>query len=207
MTGISNLIFYGDSQGENAAAKARVRSAVVGDVAISLSKESEETSIFGKTVRIAVSVDHSAAFTAGQFDVTLPAGMSLAGQSLSDRSNGHELMANEIGNGTYRFVAATIDNNEFSGRSGALVFLDVEVSGSYAGGDITVGNIIFSDARGTSYRIVGPGNDGGATGVDGITAPTIKERIYSIGGQMKKAVVKGLNILVGEDGKAKKVIK
>ena len=207
MTGISNIIFYGNPLGEEGAAKARVRSAVVGDDAISLSKESEETSIFGKTVRIAVSVDHSAAFTAGQFDVTLPAGMSLAGQSLSDRSNGHELMANEIGNGTYRFVAATIDNNEFSGRSGALVFLDVEVSGSYAGGDITVGNIIFSDARGTSYRIVGPGNDGGATGVDGITAPTIKERIYSIGGQMKKAVVKGLNILVGEDGKAKKVIK
>ena len=35
----------------------------------------------------------------------------------------------------------------------------------------------------------------------------MKERIYSVGGQMMKAVKKGLNIIVGEGNNSKKVIK
>ena len=104
-------------------------------------------------------------------------------------------------------VAATIDNTKFNGRTGALVLIDVEVSCSYTGGEISFSNVIFSDANGISYSIVGPGNDGETTGIDGVTAPTVKERIYSIGGQMKKALKKGINIIVGEDGKGHKVVK
>lgn len=208
MTQISNIIFYGNPLGkQEEAAGAKGQLTVVDNDEITLVKESEETSVFGKTVRVAVNVAHNVAFTAGQFDVKLPEGMKIASQSLTERGNGHELLCNEIGNGLYRMVAATIDNTKFNGRTGALVVLDVEVSGSYTGGEISVSNAIFSDANGISYTIVGPGNDGETTGIGGVTAPTVKERIYSIGGQMKKALKKGINIIVGEDGKGHKVVK
>ena len=208
MTKISNIIFYGKPNGlDPEAAGAKGQLTVVDNDEITLVKESEETSVFGKTVRVAVNVAHNVAFTAGQFDVKLPEGMKIASQSLTERGNGHELLCNEIGNGLYRMVAATIDNTKFNGRTGALVVLDVEVSGSYTGGEISVSNAIFSDANGISYTIVGPGNDGETTGIGGVTAPTVKERIYSIGGQMKKALKKGINIIVGEDGKGHKVVK
>ncbi|OYP69561.1 hypothetical protein [Prevotella sp. P2-180] len=208
MTQISNIIFYGNPLGkQEEAAGAKGQLTVVDNDEITLVKESEETSVFGKTIRVAVNVAHNVAFTAGQFDVKLPEGMKIASQSLTERGNGHELLCNEIGNGLYRMVAATIDNTKFNGRTGALVLIDVEVSGSYTGGEISVSNVIFSDANGISYSIVGPGNDGETTGIDGVTAPTVKERIYSIGGQMKKALKKGINIIVGEDGKGHKVVK
>ena len=35
---------------------------------------------------------------------------------------------------------------------------------------------------------------------------TAEERIYSVGGQMMKAVKKGINIIVGDDNKSKKVV-
>ena len=208
MTKISNIIFYGNPNGEAAAASRGARAVANEGDEITLSKESEETSIFGKTVRIAVNVAHSEEFTAGQFDVVLPEGMKLAGASLTGRANGHELMSSELGDGVYRVVAATVENEMFNGKSGALVVLDVEVAGSYNGGGITISNAAFSNARGTLFTVAVPGaGTGNATGIDSITAPTVKERIYSIGGQIQKTVRKGLNILVGEDGKGKTVVK
>ena len=95
----------------------------------------------------------------------------------------------------------------FVDRSGALVLLDIEVQGNYNGDGITITNAIFADANGVAYNLTTPAN-GNTNGVDGITtAPTVKERIYSVGGQVKNALVKGINIIVGDNGKAKKVIK
>ena len=213
---ISNIIFYGDPAGEKVeeteggTTRARVvRSATSADGELAVTKTGEETTVFGKTVQIAVEVAHQATFTAGQFDIQLPAGMKLVGQTLSDRANGHELLSNEIADGKYRFLASTIDNNAFNGNSGAIVVLSVEVGSDYNGGDIQVSNVIFSDAKGRSYSItrgIGDGT-GETTGINAITAPTMKERIFSIGGMVKKSIQKGINIIVGEDGTARKVVK
>lgn len=216
LTQISNIIFYGDPAGEKVeeteggTTRARVvRSATSADGELAVTKTGEETTVFGKTVQIAVEVAHQATFTAGQFDIQLPAGMKLVGQTLSDRANGHELLSNEIADGKYRFLASTIDNNAFNGNSGAIVVLSVEVGSDYNGGDIQVSNVIFSDAKGRSYSItrgIGDGT-GETTGINAITAPTMKERIFSIGGMVKKSIQKGINIIVGEDGTARKVVK
>ena len=213
LTKISNIIFYGNPDGEEGTTtKARALNsnpiASVDDV-ITVNKTSEETTVFGKTVQIAIEVAHQQTLTAGQFDVKLPEGMKLVGQELTDRANGHELLSNEIADGQYRFVASTIDNNAFNGNTGSIVVLNVEVDGSYQGGAIEVSNAIFSDAKGRSYSItrgIGDGT-GETTGIDNITAPTMKERIYSIGGMVKKSIQKGINIIVGEDGTARKVVK
>lgn len=216
LTQISNIIFYGDPAGEKVeeteggTTRARVvRSATSADGELAVTKTGEETTVFGKTVQIAVEVAHQATFTAGQFDIQLPAGMKLVGQTLSDRANGHELLSNEIADGKYRFLASTIGNNAFNGNSGAIVVLSVEVGSDYNGGDIQVSNVIFSDAKGRSYSItrgIGDGT-GETTGINAITAPTMKERIFSIGGMVKKSIQKGINIIVGEDGTARKVVK
>lgn len=213
LTMISNIVFYGNPKGEEGTTtKARALNsnpiASVDDV-ITVNKTSEETTVFGKTVQIAIEVAHQQTLTAGQFDVKLPEGMKLVGQELTDRANGHELLSNEIADGQYRFVASTIDNNAFNGNTGSIVVLSVEVDGSYQGGAIEVSNAIFSDAKGRSYSItrgIGDGT-GETTGIDNITAPTMKERIYSIGGMVKKSIQKGINIIVGEDGTARKVVK
>ena len=206
MTRISNLIFRGSENGETT--RARATRSVEGDQ-ITIAKQAEETTVFGKTVQIAVNVTNNASFTAGQFDVTLPAGMKLVGQELTGRSNGHEIFGSELSEGKYRILAATIENTAFVGHEGALVVLNVEVGSDYTGGTVEVNNAIFSDADGRSYVITrGIGDSTGeTTGIDSITAPTMKERIFSIGGMVKKSVQKGINIIVGEDGTTRKVIK
>lgn len=204
---ISNIIFYGNEAGP-AATRARATRNVETDQ-ITIAKQSEETTVFGKTVQLAINVTNNATFTAGQFDVTLPAGMKLVGQELTDRGNGHEILSSELSEGKYRILASTVENSAFAGHDGALVVLNVEVGSDYAGGNIEVSNAIFSDAEGHAYVItrgIG-GGTGDTTGIDSITAPTMKERIYSIGGMVKKTVQKGINIIVGEDGTARKVVK
>ena len=172
---------------------------------ISAAVESEETTVFGKTVRLAINVESGVAFTAGQFDVKLPAGMKLAKASLSDRANGHEVLTNELSNGLQRVLVSVVENNSFAGNNGALVYLDVEVGSGFNGGNIELSNAIFSDVRANSYKLT---SDAPIvpTGIDGIEAATVKERIYSVGGQMMKAVKKGINIIVGDDNKSKKVV-
>lgn len=209
MNSISNLLKFGNANGQVAAAKGfGLQAKAIDSESVGMTKVSEETTMFGKTVRIALNVSSNVAFTAGQFDVKLPEGMKLVGQEMTERANGHELLTNEIGDNLHRFVAATIENNEFNGNEGALVVLDVQVAGNYAGGEIELSNVIFSDAQANSYNMADQKIGGQATGIDGITtAPTVKERVYSIGGMLMKSVKKGINIIVGEDGKTHKVVK
>ena len=207
LTQVSKNIFNGTSFTK--AANASARAAALGqnvDIDMNVTMESEETTLFGKTLRLAVNVASSQAFSASQMDITLPAGLTLSKATLSNRANGHELAANKLANGAIRLVAETIENAEFIGNAGALIYLDVEVGSDFNGGDINVNNIIFSDTDARVYRteLNGPATP---TGIDGVEAATMKERIYSVGGQMMKAVKKGLNIIVGEGNNSKKVIK
>ena len=206
MTGISNLIFHGSVTGPQAGAPSRARAFDASADQLTVANESENTTIFGKTVRMAINLSNAETFTAGQMDIILPQGMKLAGQELSARANGHELLASELGNGAYRMVASTVDNNAFNGSNGALIFIDVEVGSDYNGGNITIDNVIFSDAQANSYYLSKNGPIV-PTGIDGIEAASVKERIYSVGGQMMKAVKKGINIIVGENNKTQKVVK
>ena len=203
LTCISNIIFKSDyilPEPERASLRGNAET----EVQLTVANQSEETTIFGKTVRMAISLDNNLAFAAGQLDITLPQGMKLAGQSLTDRANGHDLLANEIAGGTYRLVASTVENNAFIGNNGALILIDVEVGNDYNGGEITVDNVIFSDSKGNCYE-VNSDRYVHLTGIESIEAASMKERIYSVGGQVMKTVKKGINIIKGENG-AKKVV-
>ena len=200
---ISTIIF-GENV-NNASRAALFASDFSAENKIAAAIDSEETTIFGKTVRVAINVESGVAFTAGQFDVKLPAGMKLVGASLSERANGHEVLTGDLENGMKRVVVSVVENNSFNGNNGALVYLDVEVASDFNGGNIEVSDAIFTDGCANSYYLT---NNGPVvpTGIDGVEAATAKERIYSVGGQMMKAVKKGINILVGDDNKSKKVV-
>lgn len=213
LTCVSNLVFHDNwawTPDENTAAPAPAKARVLASVpaestdGVSITVESEETTIFGKKVRVAVNVDNTADYVGYQMDIKLPEGMTLAGENLTERANGHELMSADIAGGWHRVLVSTMENNAFAGTSGAMLYLDVEVSGDFKGGDVELGNVMFTDATGRVYKMKAAVGDR-PTGITDITAPTVKERIYSVGGQVMKAVKKGVNIIVGSDGTTKKV--
>lgn len=203
---ISNIIFKPEAVSTTPVRRSSYLNNKVNVGELTTAVESEETTIFGKTVRIALNVNSEEEMTNGQMDITLPAGMKLAGVSATARTENHAVAASEIAEGVQRVLITSFENNAIEGTTGAVAYLDVEIESGYNGGDITVQNILFTDSKARSLALTNNGGNA-TTGIDSIQAATVKERIYSVGGQMKKALQRGLNIIVGENGEAKTVLK
>ena len=203
---ISNIIFKPEAVSTTPVRRSSYLNNKVNVGELTTAVESEETTIFGKTVRIALNVNSEEEMTNGQMDITLPAGMKLAGVSASARTENHAVAASEIAEGVQRVLITSFENKAIEGTTGAVAYLDVEIESGYNGGDITVQNILFTDSKARSLALTNNGGNA-TTGIDSIQAATVKERIYSVGGQMKKALQRGLNIIVGENGEAKTVLK
>ena len=156
----------------------------------------------GNTQRIAISLNNERDYTTFQMDITLPEGMRLVGQSLSDRANGQQLYANEW-DGKTRLVGFTMSKAAFTGNDGDVLYLDVETDESYKGGSIRFEDIIFvtTESEGVRFSMKGE-----ATSIADRIADTAKDTIYNLGGRMMNSLKKGVNILRGNNG-AKKVIK
>ena len=204
LTSISNFIFNGGFDVDQVA-RAKALAKVQCDDVLSLQAVSEETTLTGKTMRLAVNLDNSTDYVNYQMDVKLPEGMTLVGEKLTERANGHQLSSAALSDGSFRMVAENVENVAFGNQTAAVLYLDVQVDANYNGGEVEISNIIFSDAKGNAYRMSGLQTNA-PTGIDSITAPTMTERIYSVGGQMMKAMKKGVNIIKGE-GTVKKVVK
>ena len=161
---------------------------------------SEESSM----KRIAIRLKNTTAYTGCQLDVKLPVGVTLLNESLGERASDHELYSNTMDNGTHRIVVSSLQNSELSDVDDVLVYL--EVSGK-AASKITVSNVLAADASGSVYSIGGSG-EGGVTGINGVQAnPSMKEKIYSVGGQIMDKFTRGINIIRNSDGSVKKVLK
>lgn len=209
LTSISNFIFNGGFDQSQVvakrAARARAAAKVMSGDALTLQAVSEETTLMGKTIRLAVNLANSRDYVNYQMDVRLPEGMSLRDASLTERANGHQLSTADLGDGVCRVLADNAETAAFGNQTGAVLYLDVEVDGSYSGGQVELSNIVFSDAQGNAYRMSGLSTNA-PTGISAITAATAKERLYSVGGLMVKSLKKGINIIKGE-GATRKVFK
>ena len=85
--------------------------------------------------------------------------------------------------------------------------LDVEVSGSYSGGDIAVTNIKVAERSSRTYTLADVVIGGEATGIAELsTSEKIADKIYSVGGQLVNTLKKGINIIRNNDGTTKKVL-
>ena len=125
--------------------------------------------------------------------------MTVVGESVGNRANGHNVYSMDV-NGVHRVIVSTIENNSFVGGD-AILYLDV-TGGSVD--KITLDNIIFAEANGRATTIEG----NGATGIDGVEAESgLKQKIYSVGGQLLNKVKQGINIIRNANGKSQKVAK
>lgn len=147
--------------------------------------------------RIAINLNNRKDYVACQMDITLPAGMTVVAEGVGDRANGHALYSNDV-NGVHRIVVSTIENNSFN-NGNAILYLDVQ------GGNvdkIALSNIIFAEANGKATTIV----DGETTGINGVEAESsLRQKIYSVGGQLLNKVKQGINIIRNANGSTKKV--
>lgn len=147
--------------------------------------------------RIAINLENRKDYVACQMDIILPAGMTVVGESVGNRANGHALYSKDI-DGVHRVVISTIENNCFTNGS-AILYLDVQ------GGSIdkvALDKVIFAEANGRETTITGSD----ATGINGMEAEgSLKQKIYTVGGQLLDKVKQGINIVRNANGKTQKV--
>lgn len=147
--------------------------------------------------RIAINLENRKNYVACQMDIILPAGMTVVGESVGNRANGHALYSKDI-DGVHRVVISTIENNCFTNGS-AILYLDVQ------GGSIdkvALDKVIFAEANGRETTITGSD----ATGISGMEAEgSLKQKIYTVGGQLLDKVKQGINIVRNANGKTQKV--
>lgn len=149
--------------------------------------------------RIAINLNNHKEYVGCQMDIVLPTGMTVVGESVGNRANGHNVYSMDV-NGVHRVIVSTIENNSFVGGD-AILYLDV-TGGSVD--KIALDNIIFAEANGRATTIEG----NGATGIDGVEAESgLKQKIYSVGGQLLNKVKQGINIIRNANGKSQKVAK
>lgn len=194
ITGVTNIIIGNSNTGLRAAARYAAQQGGAGN--IELATESN-----GDVTRVAVKINGSAAYVGAQMDIKLPAGVTLL--SATSGSSEHNLYQNTLADGTQRVVVSSMQNSVLGTNGEAVVWL--ELAGK-VDGNISIDNVFASDARGIAYSIDGTGN--GTTGINGLDAnKSLKDKIYSVGGQMMKTLKKGVNILRGSDGSTKKVLR
>ena len=156
----------------------------------------------GNAKRVAIRLNSSTAYVGCQLDVKLPSGVTLLGEQLGERAADHKLYSNTLADGTHRIVVSSMENAQFADNGDALIYLDL--TGRNAD-HVTVGEVKLADAAGRVYSI-GSGSE--TTGIDGVeTDKSIKERIYSVGGQVMDKIKKGINIIRNSDGSTRKVVK
>lgn len=186
LTAIVNYILYQDWQGYAAARGEKI--------------EGESLSMTRETNRIAINLANVSDYTAFQLDLVLPEGMKMVGAELSNRAGeSHKLYSRAQQDGSIRMVASSVTGEAFSGNEGAVLYINVEGTGTPE-----LLNILFSDVNAVtrSFAI------GDATGIDTMsTFEALKQKVYDLGGRVKNGLKKGINIIRRADGSTEKVVK
>ncbi len=159
----------------------------------------------GTRQRIAISLDGSRDYVGGQLDIRLPQGVTLVGESLGQAAEGLSLQSNDLQDGAHRVLFSSPEGT-LMGRSGVLLYLEVEVSHSYSGEGFDVANVLLADEAARTYALATPA-DGEATGVGRVSlTEEWKTKVYNLGGILMDGLKRGVNILRGSDGTSRKVI-
>ena len=186
LTAIVNYILEGDWQNWAAARGEKI--------------EGESLSMTRETNRIAINLANVSDYTAFQLDLVLPEGMKMVGAELSNRAGeSHKLYSRAQQDGSIRMVASSVTGEAFSGNDGAVLYINVEGTGTPE-----LMNILFSDVNAVtrSFAI------GDATGIDTMsTFEALKQKVYDLGGRVKNGLKKGINIIRRADGSTEKVVK
>ena len=109
----------------------------------------------GYTADLQISMSNENSFTAYQFELVLPDGMTIAknendkyivakGNRYSDDS--HQVSIEDLGDNTFRFICVSLHNGIIDGTEGALLSVSLKASAEMAEGiyDATIRNIIMT---------------------------------------------------------------
>ena len=108
----------------------------------------------GKSRQINVALTNSASYTGFQADIELPNNLSLsttdgeAEISLTSRADDtHMLVTNQLSEKLWRVVCFSIENIPFNGTEGELMNIKISTTQQFAGGEIVLKNIIFTNEQ------------------------------------------------------------
>ena len=117
---------------------------------------SDDTNIYiGYSSNLAINLSNENSFTAYQFDLQLPEGITLTKDesgkyivSKSDRysDNSQQVKIEDIGDNTYRFVSVSLQNGVINGNDGTILMASIKASEDIAEGtpDASIKNIILT---------------------------------------------------------------
>lgn len=206
LQGVLNIYHYGAWNRTSPQSNSRHRVAAY----LNAAADNMEAEISGAQgmAEIALNLDNRQAYTSFQFDVKLPEGMQFDLVSLTERAEGLDVQTGLLEDGTIRVVATATDATIEAG-TGAVARLNIATEG-ITDGEIVIDNIVFADNYANAKTFNGFALTAGTvTGIAGNATLTqrVVRSIYNAGGQLMDKVQQGINIIVGENGTAKKVIK
>ena len=130
----------------------------------------------GESRDIAILLDNDGDYTAMQFDMTLPAGLSASNASITERTVDHNANVGNLANGSDRVILYSTGNDAITGSNGAVVMLTLTADDTFNGeGVITLDNIILADKHMRRYTLA-PVNvviGAGTTAVDRLGADAV----------------------------------
>ncbi len=104
----------------------------------------------GETKTLEFNLENANSYYGFQADITLPQGLEFitasngkADLSLTSRCSGYTSVSNLLSPNKVRIGAFSTSNSVISGNSGALVYLKVKASADYAGGTLSITDILF----------------------------------------------------------------
>ena len=108
----------------------------------------------GNSRSVGIELSNSGVYTGFQADIELPEGLNLTLQNgeaevnLSSRADAsHMLVSNRLADGTWRIVCFSSENVPFSGTEGELLTIRLKSDAQFAGGSVTIKNILFTNTN------------------------------------------------------------
>ncbi len=152
----------------------------------------------GETRTVAIRLDNALDYTALQFDLTLPDGLTAANFRLTERATGLSFDMNDVGNGTTRVLCYSTALAAISGHEGVLLTFEVTANGAVRG-DITVDGTELVTTGCQTVMLDGfTIGVNGTTGVNEMAAGKTVARVdyFNLAGQQIDRPESGVSIVV-----------
>ncbi len=138
-----------------------------------------------KTSAMTVAAMNAGTFSAFQFDVELPQGLSVTDAAKAFASSGHKLTCANMGGNSYRFLCGDINNSNLC--NGGLVKMNLGFIDDFKDGNICISNIRLVEGNGRIHNI----NDvmtnySAATGIEVVSAASgriMDNAVYDLQGR------------------------
>lgn len=146
-----------------------------------------------------VDVERPEQYTAFQFDVEVPEGLSVTDVMLGDGMTKHNLHFAKKGLNTYTVVGLSLANELLPSTAKGLI--DIRLSGTQ-GGDVIVKNIMFVNPKGEKTYFNNKSVLVGTTGIYGVSTRQIPHSIYDLSGRKldvdRSQLERGIYIINGK---------